>query len=255
MLAQLFEGFGWRDAADVAVVALLVTWLLRILRDTRAFQLLRGLAVLLLASFVARHYALGTTVWLLNSLLVLWAIALIIILQPELRRLIASLGEQTVLRTFFPTSAVVFHELAQAAGLMAQAGWGGLIVVERETSLAGFGESGSRIDADVKAELIASIFTPGSPLHDGALLVREGRIYAAACMLPLSESKTQAQVLGMRHRAALGITEETDALVVVVSEEQKKMALAMKGQLTPPLDRETLEELLALHSRPGAARL
>ncbi len=251
MLARLFEGFGPRDAVDIAVVALVITWLLRIMRETRAFQLLRGLAVLLLAAFLARRFALGTTVWLLNSLLVFWAIALIIVLQPELRRLIASLGEQTFLRSFFPQSAAVFHEIAQAAHLMTQQGWGGLIVVERETSLAGFADSGTRVNADIKAELLASVFTPGSPLHDGATIVREGRMFAAACTLPLSESKVQAQVLGMRHRAALGITEETDALVVVVSEEQKKMALAMKGQLTPPLDRETLEELLTLHSRTG----
>lgn len=246
---RLFEGFGWRDLADILVVAFVVTYLLRIIRDSRAMQMLRGLALLVVAMVIARHFSLHTMAWLVNALLVLWAIALIIVLQPELRRVIVSLGESSVLRTIFPQSAAAYHEIAAAARVLAASGWGGLVVVERETSLAGFAESGVRLDADVKAELIASIFTPGSPLHDGAVIVREGRLFAAACTLPLSEVRTQAQSLGMRHRAALGITEETDALAVIVSEESKKISLAMNAQLTPPLELETLEELLNLHTR------
>ena len=251
--SRLAEGFGWRDAIDIAVVALVVTYLLRAIRDTRAFQMLRGLVILFFAATVCRYLALATTVWIINALVILWAIALIVVLQPELRRLISSLGEQKILKSFFPTSsAAVYHEIAEASEMMGRQGWGGLIVLERETSLAGFAESGTRIDAAAKAELLAAIFTPGSPLHDGAVIIRDGRIYAAACMLPLSESRAKAQALGMRHRAALGITEETDALAVIVSEEQRRTSLAMDGQLTPPLEQETLEELLTLHGT-GAA--
>ena len=252
--SRVVEGFGWRDAVDILVVALIVTYLLRAIRDTRAFQMLRGLAILLVAAAVCRHLDLTTTVWLINALVVLWAIALVVVLQPELRRLISSLGEQKLLKSFFPaSSAAIYHEIAEASQMMGQQGWGGLIVLERETSLAGFAESGSRIDADAKAELLAAIFTPGSPLHDGAVIIRDGRIYAAACMLPLSETRPKTQALGMRHRAALGITEETDALAVIVSEEQRRTSLAMDGQLTPPLDQETLEELLTLHGRGAPA--
>jgi diadenylate cyclase len=252
--SRLVEGFGWRDAVDILVVAFIIAYLLRAIRDTRAFQMLRGLAILLVAALICRHLELETTVWLLNGLVILWAIALIVVLQPELRRLISSLGEQKLLSSFFPSSpAAVYHEIAEAAQMMGHQGWGGLIIVERRTSLAGFAESGTRIDSDAKAELLAAIFTPGSPLHDGAVIIRDGRIYAAACMLPLSETRTRAQALGMRHRAALGITEETDALAVIVSEEERKTSLAMSGQLTPPLDQETLEDLLNLHGRGAAA--
>lgn len=249
---RLLEGFGWRDVADILIVAAIATYLLRVMRDTRAFQMLRGLAVLVVLALAARWFSLPTTVWLVHGLLVLWAIALIIVLQPELRRLIVSLGEQRFLGSIFPQSAAVYHDIAEAANLMAKQGWGGLVIVERETSLAGFAESGTKVDADVRAELIATLFTPGSPLHDGAVIVREGRVFAAGCMLPLSETRVQVQTLGMRHRAALGITEETDAIAVIVSEEQKKVALAMNGQLTPPLDVDTLEELLNLHARSAA---
>jgi diadenylate cyclase len=128
---------------------------------------------------------------------------------------------------------------------------GGLIVVERETSLAEFAESGTRIDAIVNAELLAAIFTPKGPLHDGAVIVREGRAWAAGCTLPLSQAKSQVQSLGMRHRAALGITEETDGLAVVISEESHKISMAMRGQLTPPLDAETLEDMLVEQTGRG----
>src|SRR5688572_2281630 len=201
-LERIFDGFGWRDTADILMVAFIVTYLLQVIRDSRAMQMLRGLALLVVAMVIARHFSLHTMAWLVNALLVLWAIALIIVLQPELRRVIVSLGESSILRTIFPQSPASFHEIAAAARLLAAQGWGGLVVVERETSLAGFAESGVRVDADVKAELMAAIFTPGSPLHDGGVIVREGRIYAAACTLPLSEIRTQAQSLGMRHRAA-----------------------------------------------------
>lgn len=242
-------GFGWRDFADLFVVWLVITSLLRIVRDTRTFQMLRGLGLLLLAAGITRYLSLPTATWMLQSLLVVFAIGLIIVLQPELRRLITTLGEQPFLKAFFPHSSAHVREITEAARFLSEQGWGGLIILERETSLVGFGESGVRIDADIKAELLGSIFTPGSPLHDGAAIVRVGRIYAAGCTLPLSEVKSQVTALGMRHRAAIGITEETDAVAIVVSEESRRIALAMRGQLTPPLDMATLEDMLMLHGQ------
>lgn len=246
-LQTVFAGFGWRDALDIALVAVMATYLLRVMRESRALQLARGLGVLVLAAVIADRFSLTAAAWLLRGLLYLWVIALVIVLQPELRRLIATLGEQPFMRTFFPASTHLSREIAYSARLMIQQGWGGIIVLERETNLSGFAESGTIIDAAVKAELLASIFTPGAPLHDGAVIIRGGRVFAAACMLPLSESRTQAQVLGMRHRASLGITEETDALVVVMSEEHRRISLAMNGQLTPPLSPDTLEDMITLH--------
>ena len=246
---NLLAGFGWRDVADLVVVWAIVTGLLRIVRDTRTFQMLRGLGLLLLAAVVTRYLSLPTVTWLLQSLLVVFAIGLIIVLQPELRRLITTIGEQPFLKAFFPHSLVHVREIVEAARFLSDQGWGGLIILERETSLAGFGESGVRIDADIKAELLGSIFTPGSPLHDGAAIVRAGRIFAAGCTLPLSEVKSQVTALGMRHRAAIGVTEETDAVAIVVSEESRRIALAMRGQLTPPLDAATLEDMLMLHGK------
>ena len=249
----VLAGFGFRDVLDIALVALIVTYLLLAVRNTRAFQMLRGLGLVALAVVVARYFSLHTTTWLLQSLLFLLAIALVIILQPELRKLISTLGEQAVLRTLFPVPSAPYHEIAEAARQMIQRGWGGIIVIERINSLEDIAETGKRVEAEVKAELLSSIFTPGSPLHDGAVIVREDRVFAAGCTLPLSRAKTQAQ-LGMRHRAAIGTTEETDALVVVVSEEIKKAALAKDGQLTPPLDIETLERMLNLHGRESRSR-
>lgn len=247
-VAQLMEGFGWRDVADIAVVALVLTYLLRVLRDTRAIQMLRGLIIVLIVAFITKKLSLTTTTWLLQGLSVVWLIGAVIVFQPELRRLVTGLGEPRWLKGLFPTQRGIYHEIARSAQLMSKFRIGGLIIVEREASLAEFAESGTRVDAIVNAELLATIFTPPGPLHDGAVIIREGRLYAAGCTLPLSQAKSEVQSLGMRHRAALGVTEETDSVAVVVSEETHKISMAMRGQLTPPLDPETVEEMLADHT-------
>ena len=250
LLNRAFEGFGWRDTLDIVLVAAILYWLLRLIRETRAFQMMRGLALLLIGALVARKLALPTTTWLFNSLLLLWAVGLIVTLQPELRRLISVIGEHFFFRSLFPQGTAVYREIAEACTMLAMRGWGGLVVIERETSLAGFAESGTVLNSEVNAELLATIFTPGSPLHDGGVIVRGDRLYAAGCILPMSEAKLQSHpAYGMRHRAAMGITEETDALAVVVSEERKQVSLAMNGQLTPPLDSQTLVQMLGLHGK------
>ena len=244
-LAQLFEGFGWRDVADIAVVTLVLSYLLRVVRDTRALQMLRGLVIVLIVAFITRKLSLTTTTWLLQGLSVVWLIGAVIVFQPELRRLVTGLGEPRWIKSLFPTQRGIYHEIARSAQLMSKFKMGGLIIVEREASLAEFAESGTRVDANVNAELLAAIFTPPGPLHDGAVIIREGRLYAAGCTLPLSQTKSEIQSLGMRHRAALGITEETDAVAVVISEETNKISMSVRGQLTPPLDAETVEGMLA----------
>jgi diadenylate cyclase len=247
-LRYLVATFTVRDAIDVLLVAVVVAWFLRIIRDSRAFQMARGLGLVVVAALLARHFNLAATSWVLGSFIILWAVALIVVFQPELRRMVSTMGEQKFLTGFFPRPKFEYGEIAEACRIMAQQGWGGIIVVERRTNLTGFAESGTMIDAAVKSDLLATIFTPGSPLHDGAVILREGRVYAAGCTLPLSETRTQVATFGMRHRAAIGITEETDALAIVVSEEQRTMAMAKNGQMTPPLDLDTLASMLSLHA-------
>ena len=248
-LAQLMDGFGWRDVADIAVVTLVLSYLLRVVRDTRAIQMLRGLVIVLIVAFITRKLSLTTTTWLLQGLSVVWLIGAVIVFQPELRRLVTGLGEPRWLKGLFPSQRGIYHEIARSAQLMSKFRMGGLIIVEREASLAEFAESGTRVDANVNAELLTAIFTPPGPLHDGAVIIREGRLFAAGATLPLSQTKSEVQSLGMRHRAALGITEETDAVAVVISEETHKISMAMRGQLTPPLDPETVEEMLSDQAR------
>jgi len=242
------------DAVDIILVAVAVTWLLRIIRDSRAIQMVRGLGLVIAAALIARHFQLVATSWILGSFIILWAVGLIIVFQPELRRMVSTLGEQRFLAGLFPRPQFEYGEITEACRIMAQQGWGGIIVIERQTNLTGFAESGTIIDAAVKADLLATIFTPGSPLHDGAAILREGRILAAGCTLPLSEARTQVATFGMRHRAAIGITEETDALAIVVSEEQRTMAISKNGQMTPPLDVDTMASMLALHGSGKEAR-
>jgi len=253
-IRYLISTFRAGDAIDILLVAIAVSWLLRIIRDSRAFQMARGLGLVIAAALLARHFHLAATSWVLGSFIILWAVALIVVFQPELRRMVSTLGEQRFLSGLFPQPQFEYGEITEACRIMAQQGWGGIVVVERQTNLTGFAESGTIIDAAVKADLLATIFTPGSPLHDGAVILREGRIYAAGCTLPLSEARTQVATFGMRHRAAIGITEETDALAIVVSEEQRTMAMSKNGQMTPPLDLETLGSMLALHSSGKEAK-
>ncbi len=255
LLARLCEGFGWRDGLDIALVAAMLYYLLRAVRESRTFQMLRGLVILLVAALIARKLSLPTTTWLLNSLILLWAIGLVVTFQPELRRLIAALAEHVFLKSLFPEPELLSGEVSAASSALAQRRWGGLIVIERDTSLAGLVDSGVMVQGVLRQDLLVTIFTPGSPMHDGAAVIRGDQIYAAGCMLPMSEAKGHSQrPHGMRHRAAMGITEQTDALAVVISEESGQISLAMNGELTPPLDGDTLRDMLTLNVGRGRRR-
>ena len=225
--------FGWRDGLDILLVALVIYRIFTLFRGTRAMQMLVGVGVLVAASLAARQLELHSLGWLLDTLWSFWVVVLVVLFQPELRRALTSIGHAAVLRTLFGGGGAetlrVVNEIASVAGSLAERRIGALIVIERGTGLRQYAELGVALDALVSADLLTSLFLPYSPLHDGAAFIRDERVIAAGCFLPLSRNLQLARQLGTRHRAALGVTEETDAVAVVVSEETGRLSLAVDG--------------------------
>jgi len=231
-----------------AFIEILVLWfvfytLLVFLKGTRAIQVLRGLIILVLIFFLAQYFGFYTLDWILSRLLAISVIAFLILFQPELRRGLASLGQKRIF-SMLPTEAKVIEELTEAALLMSRRKIGALIAIEREASLGHYLESGVEIDSKVSSELLCTIFTPNAPLHDGGVIVHQERIVVAGCLFPLTENPKINKLLGTRHRAAIGLTEETDAVVIVVSEETGGISIAIGGKLTRQLDKESLSRVL-----------
>lgn len=235
----------WRDAVDVLVVAFIVYSLLRLIRGTRAVQMVLGLvAVVLIYEFavLARLVAVRTV---LQALLFYLPFAIIVIFSPELRRALAAFGRTPFLSWFSGYHAEeTISDIVLAATTLSARRVGALIVLERREGLKNYIENGVPIDSTLSYDLLVTIFAPGTPLHDGAVIVSGERVAAAACFLPLSLKEASSKRIGTRHRAALGITEETDALAVVVSEERGSIALARDGQLLEDLEGKALRDLL-----------
>lgn len=244
---QLFHGFRWQDAVDILFVAFLVYQLLNMIRDTRAMQMLKGFLVLLACAFVGVQFGLYTLSWLLTTLWAVWLIAFTIIFQPELRRILLQLGRRRMFMGFFKEEARLYKEITEACRVLARRKIGALIVLERDTSLKTYIDTGTSLDAELTAELLVTIFVTRTPLHDGAVVIRENRVAAAGCILPLTQDPNVSRNFGTRHRAAIGITEETDAVAVVISEEKRSISLAVAGKITPAIDSQTLEEMLTLY--------
>src|SRR5690554_7668125 len=209
-------------------------------------QMLFGLVVLVLVYFTARLFDLGLIEYLMEMLFQYGAIAALIVFQPELRSALARLGQSRMLRFFnkMEDSAVV-EELIEAVERLSRAKIGAIIAVEREVGLGEYAETGTRIQAAVSADILVSIFAPYAPLHDGAVLIARDTIIAAGVILPLTQFPVADRSLGTRHRAALGLSEETDALVIVVSEETSQISLAHRGRLERDIDADRLREALA----------
>ncbi|MCS6797983.1 MAG: diadenylate cyclase CdaA [Myxococcota bacterium] len=235
------------DVVDIGIVAAVVYRLLRLLHGTRAMQVVTGLVVVVLAYHVSRWLGL-VTVWSILETVATYGVLLVVILfQSDIRRALARVGS----RPLWPTArnardVHVIEEVVRAAGQLAHRRIGALIVIERDAALDEFIEHGTEIDAAVRHELLYGLFVPSmdNPLHDGAVIVREGRIWQAGALLPLSSAPGLDRALGTRHRAAIGITEETDAVVVVVSEERGTITVCFQGNVVPALDTTTLSELL-----------
>ena len=234
------------DLADIVLVAVLFYRLLILVKGTRSAQMYVGLLVIVLVGIIAREFDLIAVKWIVDSLKTVWLIAFVILFQPELRHALAQFGRTRYFRSFLRGDHYgVLGEIVRGAEQLAQRRHGGLIVVERNVGLRNFVETGTRIDAKVSAELLVTLFSPGSPLHDGALILREDAVVAAACILPLSANPRTAAMFGTRHRAALGLTEETDAAVVVVSEQTGGISVAFRGKLKQQLSEGELRSELA----------
>ena len=242
---------------DVLLVAALAYQLFRLVKGTRAAQMLVGLAVLALVAYGAHAGQLPMVDWLVSHVLPYLGIALVVLFQAEIRRGLARLGRRlTTAGRSQPQSKESYEDIVLAAGLFAQNRTGALMVMERESGLRTFAESGVPLDARLSYDLLATIFGPAAPLHDGAVIVRQDRIVAAACFLPLSMNPVISRQLGTRHRAGIGITEESDAVAVIVSEENGSIALAVGGKIERDLSveglRQRLSELLQAYLAPAA---
>jgi diadenylate cyclase len=225
-----------RDTLDIALVALAIYWVLLLIRGTRAVQVLIGLGFLMLARVVAEFAGLSTVTFVLDTFLAPAVLIVVILFQNDIRRALARMGRGFSPRFTEREETRVLEEVVRACAELARRRLGGLIVFERDTKLDDLVEGGSVLDAAVSKDLLLSLFLPTSPLHDGAVLVSHGRILSASCILPLTLRTELPEGVGTRHRAALGITEESDAIAVVVSEETSAIALAQAGELTMQLD-------------------
>lgn len=235
-----------RDAIDVLVVTFLFYRLLLLVRGTRAAQMFIGLITLVLLAALAEWLHLSVLNWLVGSLRTVWVIAFIIIFQPELRKALGQISESRLFNRFVRVEEFGYlAEVQNAVERMSRKGLGALLVIERNIGLKNFLETGTKIDASVSAELLETVFTPPSPLHDGAAILRGNQILGAGCILPLSSNPDLEKALGTRHRAAVGLTEETDAIVIVVSEETRQISIAEGGQLTQDLQMGDLKSRLS----------
>jgi diadenylate cyclase len=250
---------GWWDLLDIAIVTFLIYEFLKLIRGTRAAQMAAGSLLLVGLFFISRRAPLQTVNWLIRNMLVYVAFAAIVIFQSDIRRALAHFGQAPFFRYFNRQEAAneTIEELVVAATMLSQQNTGAIIAVEREIGLRNYIESGIPLDAMLTYDLIVTIFQPGSPLHDGAIIVQEGRIAAAACFLPLTVNPRISRELGTRHRAAIGLTEESDAIAIIVSEERGQIALAMNGRIERPLTADELRARLRtfIVHRRGSGRL
>jgi diadenylate cyclase len=237
------------DVFDISLVACGIYWLLMLIRGTRAIQIILGLLLLITASLASQLFQLSTLNWILENFLGSAVLIIIVLFQHDIRRALARVGGG-----FFPSvtarqESQILEEVVQAAKALSQKRVGALIVLERDNSLDEAVETGMFLDAAVSKEMLVSLFLPYSPLHDGAVIIQKGRMSHAGCILPLTLRADLPEGLGTRHRAALGITEETDAVVIVVSEETSMISVVMGGDITRGLDapelRVVLQDILA----------
>ncbi len=243
--------FRWQDAVDILIVAYVLYKLFQLFKGTRAVQMLLGLAILVMASFLFQTAKFYTISWLLSNLWAYLALGILIIFQPEIRRALAHVGQNPLFSSLgLEGEAKVIDEVVRASTTMASRKIGALILLERESSTEGLIEMGTLLDSKITKEILLSIFLPYSPIHDGAVVIEKNRVKAAGCFLPLTLNLNLSKELGTRHRAAIGITEETDAVVIVVSEETGTISVVIGGKITRDLDGKTLRRVLTNLMRP-----
>jgi len=244
LLASILDQVRPSTILDVGITALLIYWLFSLIRGTRAVRLVIGVSVLFVVYFAAQAFQLRLLTQILQAGAVVGLFALVVVFQPELRRALDRIGRVGSLGWLLSaerrTADIVAAEVARAAALLSAEGHGALIVLERETGLEEIAESGVMVHGDLSSDLLRTIFMPRSALHDGAVIVRDGRVLAAGALLPLAETTVHTERYGTRHRAALGITEQTDAIVVVVSEENGQISLVQRARIVRNLNESQL---------------
>ncbi len=248
---------GWRDVVDIVVVSILIYQVLKLIRGTRAVQMAVGGALMAALFYVSRWAQLTTVNWIVRNMASYIVIAVIVLFQSDIRRALAHLGRAPLFRQFarIEVAEDSIEELVVAAGMLASRRIGAIIAIERQIGLRNYIEGGIPLDARLTYDLLLSVFHPSSPLHDGAVIVRDDRVAAAACFLPLTINPRLSKEMGSRHRAAIGLTEENDAVAIVVSEQTGAMSLVVDGQIETGINADHLRgrlRALMLQSREGA---
>ena len=259
-LWNVFHRPGLSDIIDILIVTVIIYFLLMMTRQTRASAVLKGLVVLLIATFVSDLLGLTALNWLLMSVVNNGAVVLVILFQPEIRKALEQLGRGAVRENSHAgegeDQARIIDEIIQCMTDLSRRRVGALIVFEQKTGLKDVIETGTAVDARISAPLLENIFEPNTPLHDGAVVIRGTRVVAGACILTLTEGRGISRELGTRHRAAIGISATTDAIVLIVSEETGIMSMARGGRLTRHLDTKSLREILeGIYAQPHTHRL
>ena len=256
-LNAVFSNLRMRDVVDIVIVAVVLYKLFTLIKETRAEQLTKGIVVLLILTKLSEWAELFTINWILNNAMTVGTLAILIVFQPELRRGLEYIGRSR----FFTKSLIeirgeslskVVEEIVEAAASLSRQKIGALIVIERQTGLNEVAETGTRINGLVSSDLLINIFIPNTPLHDGAVIIKDDKIKAAACFLPLTDNTSVSKELGTRHRAALGISERSDSLSIIVSEETGAISVAENGSISRYLDTKTLTQILLDMYKPDA---
>lgn len=232
----------WQDILEVLILSFIIYRLLLFIRGRRALQVLIGLLIIIFSGLAAQILQLQTISWILKNLFVVWAVFLIIVFQPEIRRGLARIGKTPLF--FWGEDEVVIDEVIKAVNFLSRNKYGALIVIQQEVGLKDYIETGVTMDAKVSSELLTSIFTPHTPLHDGAVIIEGDRVVASNCILPIKDEDLNLRHMGSRHRAALTLSKETDAVVLVISEESGRISLALRGSLRTNLDGISLRDSL-----------
>lgn len=258
-IIDIFSNVRMRDVIDIVIVALVFYKLFTLIKETRAEQLTKGIFVLLVLTKISEWLQLFTINWILNNAMTVGTLALLIVFQPELRRGLEYIGRSRLLSKSLieikgESLTEVVEEILEAVASLSRQKIGALIVLERQTGLNEVAQTGTSIDGQVSSDLLINIFIPNTPLHDGAVIIKENTIKAAACFLPLTENSGLSKELGTRHRAALGISERSDSISIVVSEETGGISIAENGSISRHLDIKTLKTILTDMYKPGDDR-
>jgi uncharacterized protein (TIGR00159 family) len=243
-MLELLANFRLQDAVDIAIIAFVVYRIIGLIRGTRAARMLIGLLIVFLTYLSSQFFDLYTLNWVLDNFLSSFLLVIVVIFQHDIRRALTQVGSRPFFGGDSRMAGQDLEEIVRSAVTLASRRIGALIVLEREVGLNEYVEGGTALDARISKELLSSIFLATSPIHDGAVVVRNGRITAAGCFLPLTTNPNVSKTLGTRHRAAIGLTEETDAVVIVVSEEEGSISLVHEGRITRNVDAGTLRNTL-----------